>query len=185
MNNWVREGEASVSAKRCLGLLLGLVAALGAAVSEDFEKNRRLLQKWRADPDHAARLQRDLRDFHALPPERQAQIRQMDRELHALAPREQRRLYGVMERYTLWLERLPEEQRRHLTAAPAAERLQMIRDIRDEQYLEQLPRAVRERVKGIAPQARHDALSKLRKEEKQNNLEWHRLSRPPLPPPPK
>src|SRR5216683_5219356 len=67
------------------------------------EHNRRLLEKWRTDPDHFARLQRDYQAFLALPLERQARLRKFDRDLHAEDPAMQARLWTVLERYSAWL----------------------------------------------------------------------------------
>ena len=47
------------------------------------EQNRRLLERWRADPEHHARLLRDLRAFYALPRPRQQQLRLLDQQLYA------------------------------------------------------------------------------------------------------
>src|SRR5205085_922617 len=65
-------------------LLTILLAGAAPAVSlpeptpEELEANRRLLERYRADPEHFTRLKRDLKAFAALPPERQARLRQLD-----------------------------------------------------------------------------------------------------------
>ena len=59
--------------------LAALLVGLAAAADPDaLEHNRRLLERWRSDPDHYRRLQRDLRAFHALPRARQEQLRRLD-----------------------------------------------------------------------------------------------------------
>src|SRR5215472_310098 len=70
------------------------------------EQNRRLLEKWRADPDHYRRLKQDYAAFQAMPPERQTRLRQLDLDLHAEDPAAQARLLAVLERYVSWLDKL-------------------------------------------------------------------------------
>jgi hypothetical protein len=140
------------------GLLLGL-AVLGGLLaaadqhSADWDQNARLLEKWKADPEHYARLQTDLRAFWALPPERQGQLRRLDRELHP--NNSPSRLWGVLRRYVLWLDRLPEEQRnRILSASGRAERLELIRNAQKEQQnqlFNRLPPKDQEEIKKLPP----------------------------------
>src|SRR5688572_22443826 len=64
--------------RHCWWLLA--VAGLAAAAPRDLgdadlERNRRLLDKWRADPEHYARLRRDLKAFYELPESRQQALR--------------------------------------------------------------------------------------------------------------
>src|SRR5436305_96172 len=95
-----------------LVLFAAAAAALPAvAVPEGsrdaLEHNRELLEKWRADPDHYARLQRDLRAFWALPPARRRQMRRLDQDLQHADARTRKRLWAVLERYHAWLRPLP------------------------------------------------------------------------------
>ncbi len=175
-----------VSAKRCLFLLMALLAALGAAVPDGgAERNRQVLERWRQDPDHYARLQRDLRAFYALPPDRQERIRRLDRRLHELPPDKQRRLWGVLERYAAWLERLPEEDQRRLAAAAPEDRLKMIRKLREEQFVDRLPSRVRAEVLRLAEDKRASRVAQLRREEAQQRSGWMGQARlgPPARPP--
>src|SRR5262245_33956492 len=87
-----------------------LCVAFATPESEDLERNRRLLEKWKAEPEHYRRLKRDLAAFYALPPERQEEIRDVDRQLHDADSATQARLWAVLERYYTWLERLPEAE---------------------------------------------------------------------------
>jgi hypothetical protein len=166
-----------------LSILVLLVALLGVAAS-DVDRNRQTLDRWRADVEHYSRLRRDLRDFYALPADRQAALRTLDRELHALEPAVQRRLYGVMDRYAVWRERLGDEQRQRLDLAPPAERLQLIRELRDQQFLDRQPQAVRDRLKGLTAEQLREAIGQLRKEEHRNVLRRQRQAKqqPPAAP---
>jgi hypothetical protein len=162
-----------VSSKRGLIVLAGLLAALGAAVPEGgTERNRQLLARWRQDPEHAARLQRDLRAFYALPAGDQERIRLLDRRLHELPQAEQRRLWGILERYAAWLERLPEEDQRRLAAAGPEERLKLIREIRDAQFLDRLPSRVRQEVLRLPAEQRASRVAQLRRGEGQRRRDW-------------
>src|SRR5438309_10347795 len=101
-----------------------LVAALGAAppgepapdVSREdaLASNARRLEEWRKDPEHAARLQRDLSAFWAMSPERRALLRKLDQDLHQEDSATQTHLWDVLERYHSWVGRLPEEDRRRV-----------------------------------------------------------------------
>lgn len=84
------------------------------------------------------------KSFRALPPGRQAEIVKLDHELHTKEPRERERLFRVLEAYTVWLERLPEAERRGvLTAATPGLRIDVIRKIRDQQWRDSLPPVLR------------------------------------------
>ncbi len=127
---------------------VGAVGAGGEEPTDDLERNVRLLRKWKSDPEHYARLQRDLQAFHALSPDRQQQLRELDRDLHSLEPQSQHRLWEVLERYSLWYERLPEETRRRIEeTTDRQERLQLIRELKEEQWLNRLPRDTRQKLK--------------------------------------
>lgn len=84
------------------------------------------------------------RAFRALPPARQAEIVRLDQELYAKESKERDRLFRALEAYAVWLERLPESERRGvLAAATPGLRLGVIRDIRERQWLDALPPALR------------------------------------------
>jgi hypothetical protein len=166
-------------------VLLG-AAALAAAAAPDggdaLEHNRELLEKWRADPDHYARLQRDLRAFWGLPTERRQQMRQLDQDLHKADARTRKRLWGVLERYHAWLEALPGADRRRVEAAATPEeRLRVVREIREREWVERLPKKVREELLRLPPERRTAQIALLHKEEQRHRREWRRGLR--LPPP--
>jgi hypothetical protein len=170
-----------VSAKRCLCLLVVVLGALGAAIPADAERNRQLLEQWRQDPEHAARLQRDLRAFYALPKAQQERIRRLDRRLHELDPVARRRLWTALQRYVAWVESLPEDDRQRLAAAEPSERLPLIRQIRDRQFMERLPERVRQDLLALPEDRQRERLRQLRQEEQQRRRELRRLARLPLP----
>src|SRR5262249_38223204 len=139
------------------------------APREDAERaNRRLLERWRADPDHAARLQRDLKAFWALPPERRARLRQLDQELHQQDSATQKRLWSVLEGYHAWLERLPGDERRRLASASDwRERLRLVRELREREWVRRQPAPVRKRLESLAPPERSREVAALRHRQRQ------------------
>ena len=167
--------------RRPFGRLLVLMSLCGAVVAQapesgGLERNRRLLEKWQTDPDHYQRLREDLRAFHALPPGRQAQIRELDRQLHEEAPATRARLWGVLERYVEWLARLPEADRRRVLEAPTAQRrLEVIRALKQQQWLDRLPRQVREGVLKLAPDKRAERIRELRQQEMRQRVLWQQV----------
>lgn len=164
-------------------MLVFLMAARpGPEAAGDPERNRELLQKWKAEPEHYARLQRDLHDFWTLPEAKRRQLRRLDRDLHQLDAPAQKRLWKVAERYLVWLDRLPEDERRRIEEAKAPhERLQMIRTIRERQWIERLPRKVQVELDKLPDEARSAEVARLREQERQQRHLWKQ----PLPVPPR
>ncbi|HVS37338.1 MAG TPA: hypothetical protein VMS17_17385 [Gemmataceae bacterium] len=166
--------------RRFLPLLL--IAVLGAAVpvlavsepaSDELEHNRRLLERYRADPDHYARLLRDLRVFQALPLDQQERMRQFDRDLHDQDPALQNQLWEVLERYTDWVNRLPEvDQRRIEQAADRNERLAVVKQLRQRDWIERLPKRDRDELLALPPGQQPARLAELRQKERQRRQEW-------------
>ena len=167
---------------RRFGFLLLAAALVGAAVPvlavseaapDDLEHNRRLLERDRADPDHYARLLRDLRAFQALPPERQEQMRRFDQALHEEDPATQKRLWAVLERYGEWVGRLPEaDQRRIDEAADSADRLRIVKDLRKQQWVDRLPKTDRDALEKLAGPERSKQIALSRWEERRRWKEW-------------
>jgi hypothetical protein len=162
-------------------MLILSVAALAAApllavfdpTLEELEQNRQKLEKWRAEPRRFARLRHDLRDFLALPDEDRRRLRKLDYLLHQEKPATQTRLYEVMERYADWLERLPAAERQQLRALRDwRQRLDRIRQIRQEEWIARLPQAVRERLKKTQGAERDRLIAALQKQHRQRRQEW-------------
>ncbi len=168
--------------KRMAALLLVmplLAAGGGDEAGDDLERNARLLRKWKADPEHYARLQQDLQAFRALPPERQQQLRRFDLELHSLDPQTQRHLWDVLERYSLWYERLPEETRKKIEeTTDLDERVELIREIKEQQWMERLPQKTRETLaddlRKAKPGEKNSILTRYKTEERERRLKWRK-----------
>ncbi|HWG46024.1 MAG TPA: hypothetical protein VN688_24900 [Gemmataceae bacterium] len=141
--------------------------------SGDLERNRQLLQKWKTDPDHYARLQRDLRDYWALPPAKRERLRLLDKELHQLDAKTQKHLWKVMDRYSVWLEQLPEDERRNIeTATDPQERLRRIKEIHERQWIEGLPRKMAEELAKLPAEQRAARGLQLREQERHQRRLW-------------
>lgn len=165
----------------CLRVLLILAFAASAPVfcyseqpaPDEAETNARLLERWRTDPEHFARLQNDLRAFWQLPPDRQERLRQFDLQLHDTDSIAQKRLWGVMERYNAWFDRQREaDQRRIAQAADRNERLLVVKQLREEQWLQRQPQKVREDLTKLSEDRRHDEIARQRKDERQRVAAW-------------
>jgi hypothetical protein len=130
--------------------------------SEDRRPARRA-----TDPDHRDRQKAYLTAYRRLAPEPQEQLRQIDQELHEEDAVTRGRLFGVMDRYALWLSRLPEGDRQRVqTATAGTERLRVVRELLDKQWLDGLP------------PARKEKLAKATAEEQAKLIEkWHREER--------
>src|SRR6266851_4058327 len=96
------------------------VLAVSEPTQEELQVNRRLLERWRADPEHYARLKRDYRAFMALPADKRDRLRELDHDLREEDASSQARLFRVLDRYTTWLDHLPDEDRARIEAAPNA-----------------------------------------------------------------
>jgi hypothetical protein len=148
--------------------LVGVVAVSAASADGDLERNRRLLEKWRADPDHYQRLLRDLKAFYALPVERQETLREIDRKMHEGDLASQARLWAVLDRYSTWLEKLPDPERREVVdASDSGERLKVIRRLREKEWVARLPARVRDEVRQLPANKRAARIAELRREERQ------------------
>lgn len=162
-------------------VLGGTVAALGAS-ADDLEANRRLLDRVRAEPDHYARLRRDLLAFHALPRARQEQMRQLDHDLHSGDVSRRTRLWGVLDRYAGWLDKLPEADRRRVADAGPDERLGVVRDLRERQWVERLPAKTRDGLALLSPEQQVVRIASLREDERKRRRAWHGKNEPHLRP---
>ena len=177
--------EVRVSICR-LFLLIPMLAFLAAATpraeespgdsdAANLENNRQLLQKWKADSEHYARLERDLRDFWALPEAKRQRLRQLDQDFHRLDAKSQKRLWKIAEHYAAWLDRLPEDERRQIEESQdTKERLRLIGAIRERQWIERLPRKVQEELEKLPAKERSARVTNLRKQERLQRLIWSR-----------
>jgi uncharacterized protein YqeY len=150
-----------------------LTLAISAPGSDGEGRQKHLLEIRDSDPERYARIQKNFERFRAMPPEQQEKLRQLDRQLHDEDSQTQARLMRVMDAYAAWFTRLPDADRQHIkSAATAEEKLKIVRDIRERQWVEQLPQAARDELAQAAPDKQADVLEKWRKEERKHHEEW-------------
>ncbi|MDY3553722.1 hypothetical protein R5W24_002835 [Gemmata sp. JC717] len=115
--------------------------------------------------------------FRGLPPARQAELSKLDRDLHAREPKERDRLLRTLEVYAMWLDRLPEPERRGvLGAATPTLRLGIVRDLREQQWVDSLPAPTRKKVDSLTnPKEKAELLAQLRDEEEERRERWQFL----------
>lgn len=141
--------------------------------TDDVEHNRRLLEKWRKDPEHYERLRRNLLAFLALPEQRQKQLRQLDQDLHEEESTTSARLQRVLERYAEWLQRLPEADRQRIAGeTDPKQRLRIIRELREREWVQRLPKAIRDELQKLPADQQRVRITELRKEERKRREEW-------------
>ena len=159
-----------------LAMLLGAVVpvlAVSESAPDEAEHNRRLLDQYRTEPDHYARLLRDLRAFQALPPEKQERMRQFDRELYDEDTATQNRLLEALELYTDWVNRLPEDAQKRIEQAPDRNaRLAIVTELRQKDWVDRLPRKDREELLALPPKDQPARLAELRQKERQRRQAW-------------
>src|SRR5260221_8924530 len=144
--------------------------------AQELQVNRLLLKRWRNDPDHYARLKRDFQAFRELPAEDQERLRRFDRELHEESPKMQERLWRVLDRYSTWLARLtPEDRRRIEEAGDSLERLFIVKEMRQKEWIYRLPKVDRERVQKMpVGELRDNFIASLRQEERARRHQFGR-----------
>jgi hypothetical protein len=166
----------------CVFLVFPTLAAVSNAddkksapsVPDSSELNQRALEeKARKDPKWYQGMLRDLDAFQALPTEEQERMRQLDRQLNAQDARTHQKLMRVLERYVRWLDQLPPADRKYIENAPnSKERLKRIRQVRDKQWVQTLPKAVREEIMQAKGPEQAALIQKYRQEEKKRRQEW-------------
>ncbi len=164
-------------------ILIGIVLLTGAVFlasrtaparaaneREEPEPNRRTIDKLHADPAQYAKWKREWKEFVKLPRDKQQLLRQIDEELTEEDPH----LWVVLDRYCSWLEHLPEADHRQIeTAVDSKQKLQIIHELRDREWVSHQPRPVREEVqKTTDVEARAALVVKLHREERAQRAAW-------------
>lgn len=156
-----------------MAALAAPLAALGDVGTDPQEANRHHLEKIKQDPEKYARLCENLQTFLALPRERQDALRLLDRGLHD-EPRETTlRLSRALDRYSWWYEHLGKDDRKRIEAADdSVARLQVIRRIREAQWVDRLPKRQRDELSHLKGEARDRRIAELRSEERKRRQQW-------------
>jgi hypothetical protein len=163
------------------GIAIPALAVTGPTPDE-LDRNRRLLDVWRNDPDHYARLRRDLKSFWEMSPDDRERLRRIDHDLHETDTKTQKKLMGVLERYASWLDRISEAERKQIAASDRSERIKVIRTILDRQYLESLPKRTRDEISQLPVAEQRTQLDRFRREDRQLRLACARFTLLPAEP---
>lgn len=125
------------------------------------------------NPDDPAYLRRQYAWFQTLDAGRQQQLRKLHEDFLALDEKDQSRFTRVMQGYNAWLARLPEEDRQRVVTAPsAADRLEVVRQLREREWVETLPRPYKEVYARLDADARRQKVQEWRTEEAERRDEW-------------
>lgn len=153
-----------------------LIAGMGVLVLGDPSSGAGEGEINRSDPEY---LRKQYAFFQSLRPSRQEQLRKLDADFHNLDRETQERLSKVLDRYNWWLSQLSPEDRRRVTAAETpSERLKIVREIRNREWIESLPEAYRmEYEDALAKSGRGRAMElidKWRDEQRKRRDDWLR-----------
>lgn len=125
------------------------------------------------NPDDPHYIRRQYAWFTAQEPARQQQLRRLHAAYQELDPATQARYTRVLQEYNAWLAKLPEADRRRVLDAPTpAARLEEVRTLREEDYVERLPRKLREEYASLPADDRRAKLAEWRTEEADRQEEW-------------
>jgi hypothetical protein len=149
--------------------LVALLAAAAIAASDAPDDRRPIRRATDTEPE---RLKQYVKAYRRLSPDAQNRLKQLDQDLHDEDAATRARLFGVMERYALWLSRLPEAERKRVqTAAPGPERLRVVRDVLERQWLDGLPPARKEQLATATELERARLIDAWHREDRQRNQE--------------
>ncbi len=145
----------------CVGYLVFGIAAATAA--HDMPLN----------PEDPAYLRRQYAWFQAQDAHRQQQLRKLHSEFMQLDSDSRARLTRVMQNYNLWLANLtPVDRERVLSAPNSAARLELIRSMREADWVATLPKPYREEYSRLDQEGRRQKVQSWRDEESDRREEW-------------
>jgi hypothetical protein len=124
------------------------------------------------DPEHRDRLKQYLIAYRRLTSEAQEKLRQIDQDIQEEDAVTRGRFFGVMERYALWLSRVSEADRQRVqTATAGPERLRVVRELLDKQWLDGLPPARKEKLAKATADDQAKMVEKWRREGRERQQE--------------
>jgi hypothetical protein len=157
---WAWCGRRRILVLAVNALLLAVLSATGA---HDTPLN----------PDDPAYLRRQYVWFQAQDQRRQQQIRKLHADFQQLDTEAQVRYTKVLQNYNAWLSRLPAADRERIVAVPSArERLDIVRDIREQEWVANLPKPYREEYARLTGDERRQRVREWRAEESENKEVW-------------
>jgi len=116
--------------------------------------------------------------FRGYPAARRQQLRKLDQDWHDLPAAEQARLRPVLENYAVWLDRLPDGERREVLASPAAARPGAVAQLVQKRWREGLPKSARDKLAGtVGADERLELVREWKAGERARRDEWHAARR--------
>ena len=150
--------------------------AVAEPTAEELEQNRRKLDGLRKHPEQLARLRDNLKAFLELSETKQGAILKLDHDLSEAPAAKQAKLWSALERYADWLDQLrksdPQAYQAIKDAADGATRLALVKEQRDREWMETLPKAQRVEWTNLKGAARAAFVAKLRAEERTKHEQW-------------
>ncbi|MSU79912.1 MAG: hypothetical protein EXS16_17710 [Gemmataceae bacterium] len=165
----------------CLSLFsiaLTLTYAVADPSADELKAARHRLEEWRKfHPDEIARMQASLKQFQEMPENRRDAIVKLDLDLHSLPEPRRTKYASALDRYADWLERLhtlhPKIWQTIKDSPNAAERFKLIRDQREQEWMESQPKPYRDQFDKLPfGEARTAFIATLRSEERQKREQW-------------
>ncbi len=128
----------------------------------------------KGEPAHLDNRDKLIGVFKSFPPARQQQLRQLDQQIHDLPADEQERLGRVLETYAVWLDRLPDlDRRRVLMANTPSERLVEVRQTKEKYWQDGLPQRQKEQLKVAGdPEVKVGLLERWKQADRVRREEW-------------
>ncbi len=125
------------------------------------------------NPDDPEYLRRQQVWYHAQEPSRKSQLLKLHSDFQALDPESQARYERVMKQYNAWLVRLPEADRERVaTATSALARIEIVRQLREQDWVRTLPSPYRAEYAKMEGDAKKQRVLEWRSEEAERDEEW-------------
>lgn len=126
-----------------------------------------------SDKPSAPAFAKQAQAFKAMPLPRQEALRELDRQLGKEDAATRDRLVRVLEVYALWVDRLPEGERKVVFGATdGKKRLDEVRRLRNDQWVESLPAPQKAELRKLPTQQQADRILKWREEEAARRDDW-------------
>lgn len=125
------------------------------------------------NPDDPSYIRRQFVWFQAQDDRRRQQLRKLHADFQQLDPETATELTRVMQNYNAWLTRPNVDRSAVLNAPSAAARLEVIRNLREAEWIETLPRPDREEYARLEGEARRQRVQEWRMEEADRREEWN------------
>jgi hypothetical protein len=162
------------SSMKAVSVLAAVLAAgtLPEPTPAELEANRRRYELLQQHPDKLKELRADAQAFFALPEARQREIAEIDQALRQQPPALQQRLAQVLDRYNDWLRDLEDKTRNKITLADNKTRPALIRELREQEWLKDQPKAIQAELQKLQGDERKKLVAELKRQERQNKIDW-------------